>query len=165
MVALDVTESAVPFSRSLVLGESLDEAQFGLLIRSCCDCELPGDLWVDPEGETRHEAALWFDSQRLFSGGRLNEFGCFGDLLWLPTCRPSSGDLVLSRTALDESYGLKLDFGVSLELFDSVPGDSLSRLLFVLFSILASNFGLGESEPMALHVCANSAKGLVFESN
>lgn len=48
---------------------------------------------------------------------------------------------------------------------DSVPGDNLSRLPFVLFSMLASSFGLGESDPMALHVCAKSASGLVLESN
>lgn len=56
--------------------------------------------------------------------------------------------------------------GVSLDdPLDSVPGDSLSRLPFVLFSMLANSFGLGESDPMALHVCANNASGLVLESN
>lgn len=71
-----------------------------------------------------------------------------------------------SRVSTDGSYGLKLDFGVSLdEPLDSVPGDSLSRLLFVLFSMFARSFGFGESEPIALHVCASRANGLDLESN
>lgn len=90
----------------------------------------------------------------------------FGDLCLALTLRLSSGDLVCSRVIADGSYGLKLDFGVSFEEpLDSVPGDSLSRLLFVLFSIFARSFGFGESDPIALHVCASRAKGLDLESN
>lgn len=122
------------------------------------------------EGEARDDVALWFDSQRPFVRGcALLVLGCFGDL-FLAMCwwRPSSCcDFARSCTTDEvDSYGLKLDLGVSLDdPLDSVPGDSLSRLPFVLFSMLASSFGLGESDPMALHVCANSASGLVLESN
>lgn len=71
-----------------------------------------------------------------------------------------------SCTTEDDSYGLKLDLGVSFDdPLDSVPGDNLSRQPFVLFSMLASSFGLGESDPMALHVWASNASGLVLESN
>lgn len=42
-------------------------------------------------------------------------------------------------------------------------GDVLSRL--ALFSMFAISFGFGASEPIALHVCANKANGLDFESN
>jgi hypothetical protein len=57
------------------------------------------------------------------------------------------------------------------EKVDALPGDNLSRFSdlfidFVLFSIFARSFGLGEaSAPIALQVCANNANGLFFESN
>lgn len=126
-------------------------------------------LLCTSDGEAREDDALWFESQRPFVGG-CDMLACFGDLFLvvvLVRWRPSSGsDLARSCTTKDDSYGLKLDLGVSFDdPLDSVPGDSLSRLPFVLFSMLASSFGLGESDPMALHVCANNASGLVLESN
>lgn len=95
----------------------------------------------------------------------------------------SSGDFVLSRKF--DSYGLKLDLGVSLdEPFDKVellPGDNLSLESvwdlwcpedeeldddFEFFSMFANSLGFGEaSAPIALHVCASKASGLFFESN
>lgn len=88
----------------------------------------------------------------------------------------SSGDLVLSLDVRHDSYGLKLALtGTSEELVPSEEaGDTLSRLLSELclwldlrlaFSAAEMSLGFGESAPIALQVCANSARGLFLASN
>jgi hypothetical protein len=79
----------------------------------------------------------------------------------LATLRSSGMSLSLKL----DSYGLKLDLNSLGDPLADGDDDTLSRI-FVLFSMLARSLGFGvASLPIALHVCANSASGLDFESN
>lgn len=116
---------------------------------------------LDAAGDARGDDALWFESQRPFVCDWL---WCLGVLMRFDTelDRYSSGVEIVARSLYGvDSYGLKLDFCCdSFEQFDSddwLPGDDFSRLFDLLkflafFSIFATSFGFGASEPIALHV-------------
>lgn len=141
VVVTDDDEGVFSFSEVTTIFSSFTtpfdsfEARFGLLISF-------GVFRLDA-GESR-EVALWFDSHRVPFGGSVTGGVTFGTLAF----ETSSGD-VRAFSRKFGSYGLKLDFGVSLDELllnvELLPGDNLSRdsLFLMLFSMFASNFGFG----------------------